>query len=85
MSVGSVAGTVRVSPLRAMRPRMVTGLRSDARILPIRLRGGSETQSAVDDAINSMRSQALDAGKQNEHVLDALKLMVMTSISPART
>jgi len=43
----------------------------------MRLRGGSAAQGAVEDAINSMRSQALDAGIQNEAVLEALKLMLL--------
>jgi len=51
-------------------------LRSKA-VLPIRLRGGSDEQSATDNAINAMRSRALDSGIQNEQVLEALKLMCM--------
>jgi hypothetical protein len=43
----------------------------------LNLRGGDDVQSAVEDAINSMRSRALDAGRQNEQILDALRLMVL--------
>ena len=43
--------------------------------MPVRLRGGGDNPSATDNAINGMRSRALDSGVQNEQVLDALKLM----------
>ena len=44
---------------------------------PIRLRGGSGTPNVVEDAINTFRSRALDSGRQNEDVLEALKLMAV--------
>ena len=43
----------------------------------MRLRGGAEGQSAVQDAIDALRSRAVDAGRQNEHILEALKLIVL--------
>jgi hypothetical protein len=68
------AGTTPVARAPNARP-----LHSPAALAPrsMRLRGGSEVQSAVGDAINSMRSRALDAGMKNEAVLEALKLMLL--------
>lgn len=55
----------------------VRELRSHGKNVAMQLRGGGDTQSAVEDAINTMRSQALDAGRQNEHLLEALKLILL--------